>query len=119
MAGSTFKTLKKAHDAVTVAAGDDLLAATRELKQNGILNIAVCLDSSTPIQLAVTATSDETGLAVEELIGLNGGAALNAGEGYAFTWPVSKGETLALTNKVGGATSRIRSAKLVLEVPVG
>jgi len=118
MAGSTFKTLVKAHDAVTVAAGSDLLAST-ENRSNGILEISVCLDTSTPVQLTVSDTSDDTAGTVVELIDLNGGASLSAGVGYVFTWVAISGQSYALRNKSTGSTSRIRSAALRVEVPVG
>lgn len=119
MAGSTFKTLAKAHDAATVAPGSALLTADRVVAATGILTIAVCLDTSTPVQLSVSAISDDTAGTVVELLDLNGGAALTAGQPYVFTWVVSKGETILLLNKSTGSTSRIRSAKLVVETPIG
>lgn len=118
MAGTTFKTLAKAHDAVTVAAGGDFLTS-RALKQNGMLTVFFVLDSATKVQLAVTATSDDTGSAVEELIDLNGGATITAGVPYSSLYPATKGETIILRNNSTGATSRIRVAKLILESPVG
>jgi hypothetical protein len=108
---ATFKTLASAHNAASVAAGSDILAAV-EVTRNGILNIAVAVDTSTTVQLGIY---DGT---TTEKVDLNNATALTAEAGYAFTWPAIQGYSYSLVNKTGGAATTIMHALLQLEVPV-
>ena len=112
MAGSTFKTLAVAHNASEVAAGSDILAAV-EVKRNGVLSIAIAVDTSTTVQIGV---SDGT---TTEKFDLNGGAALTAATAYAFTFPAKSGYSYSLVNKTGATATTIMHALMQLEVPVG
>lgn len=112
MAGSTFKKLSVAHNASSVAAGDDILAAVT-VKRSGVLNVAIAVDTSTVVQLGV---SDGT---TTEKFDLNGGAALTAATAYAFTWPAQSGYSYSLVNKTGETATTIMHALMQLEVPVG
>ena len=112
MAGSTFRTLASAHNASSVAAGSDILAAVTA-SRSGIVNIAVAVDTSTIVQLGI---SDGT---TTETLDLNGGVALTAGVAYAFSFPALSGYSYSLVNKTGATATTIMHAVMSLEVPVG
>lgn len=112
MAGSTFKTLASAHNAASVAAGDDILAGV-QIKRNGVLNIGIIVDTSTVVQIGI---SDGT---TTEVADLNAGVGLQAGKAYAWTWPALKDYTYSLVNKTGETATTIAHALLQLETPVG
>jgi len=112
MAGSTFKKLADDHNAASVAAGSDILAAVAA-PRNGVLNIAIAVDTSTIVQLGI---SDGT---TTETLDLNGGVGLTAGVAYAFTFPAMKGYSYSLVNKTGATATTIMHAALLFEVPVG
>ena len=112
MAGSTFKTLATAHNAGSVSAGSDILAAV-ECRRTGILNIAIAVDTSTIVQLGI---SDGT---TTETVDLNGGVGLTAGVAYAFTFPALSGYSYSLVNKTGATATTIMHAILSVEVPIG
>lgn len=111
MANATFKVLASAHNASSVNAGSDILAAV-SVARNGILHIAVAVDTSTAVQLGVSDGS------TTELLDLNGGASLLATKAYAFTFPAISGYSYSLVNDSGGSASTIQHAVLMLETPV-
>lgn len=112
MAGTTFKTLAVAHNAASVSAGSDILAAVT-VKRNGLLAIACAVDTSTTIQLGI---SDGTTL---ELVDLNNGVALTAARPFFTTWPAVAGYSYSLVNKTGATATTIQHALLQIETPVG
>jgi len=112
MAGSTFRTLAKAHNASSVSAGSDILAAVTA-NRAGIINVAIAVDTSTVVQLGI---SDGT---TTETVDLNGGVGLTAGVAYAFSFPALSGYSYSLVNKTGATATTIMHAALLLEVPVG
>ena len=112
MAGSTFKNLASAHNAASVAAGSDILADVTA-PRNGVLNIAIAVDTPTTVQLGINNG------ATQENVDLNGGAALTAAVGYVFTWPAIKDYSYSLVNKTGATATTIMHALIQVEVPVG
>lgn len=112
MAGSTFKTLASAHNAASVDAGNDILAAVT-VKRSGVLHVVIAVDTSTTVQLTI---SDGT---TEEAIDLNGGAALAAATLYTFPVPAIQGYAYSLINKSGATATTIQHALFLMECPVG
>jgi hypothetical protein len=112
MAGVTFKKLAVAHNAASVSAGSDILAAVT-VSRTGMLVIAVAVDTSTTVQLGVSDGS------TTEKFDLNGGAALSAGVAYSFTWPAISGYAYSLVNKTGATATTIMHAQLLIEEAVG
>lgn len=113
MAGFSFKTVgTPSHNGGSVAAGNDIIAAA-EVKRNGILHVTVAVDTSTTVQLTI---DDGT---TEELMDLNGGAALTASVLYVFPVPALSGYSYSLINKTGATATTIMHAAMLLETPVG
>lgn len=113
MAGFTFKKIgTEVHNGGSVSAGSDIIAAAT-VNRHGILHVVVAVDTSTTVQLTI---NDGT---TEEVMDLNGGAALAAATLYSFPVPALQGYDYSLINASGGSATTIQHAAMLLETPVG
>lgn len=110
MSNTTLRNLAVVHNGASVNAGDGITAAITA-RRVGLLLLALAVDTGTVVQLGITDPDTST----EELVDLQDGATLTAGNAYAWQWPAVPDYQYRLVNKSTGAATAIRHAFLGLE----
>lgn len=107
MSGIGAKSLDRVH-AKSVLTTADIFASDVSIPRDGDLLIAAVVDTACKLTLLHSDGSNEVD------VGLNNDTDLTADQGYTFTWPVKKGDTVQMVHDDAGAV--VCSVTLKLDV---